>query len=104
MSVISPRRRSVDEMPQRQHVGAEPQLEVERGHEPARAAHVADATGGGDVLAHRFLNEHRRTRRQAAEDAEDLIARHRDVEHRAADGARIVERARTPYRCRTASP
>ena len=46
----------------------------------------------GEVLAHRFLDEHCRTRRQAAEHAENLIARHGDVEHRAADGARIVER------------
>jgi len=38
------------------------------------------------------LNEHRRTHRQAAEDAEDLVTRHGDVEHRAADSARVVDR------------
>ena len=66
---------------QGQYVRAEPQLKVDRGDERTLATHLEDPPRGVEMLAHRLLNENRRLRRQPAQDAGDLVARHRNVEN-----------------------
>src|SRR3546814_1352914 len=49
-----------DRIRDRQHHRRIAELKIDRGGQPARAAHVADGGGGGEIEPHRLLQQHRR--------------------------------------------
>src|SRR3546814_13782526 len=67
------------------------ELKIDRGGQPARAAHVADGGGGGEIEPHRLLQQHRRALGQRRE---DIDMRHwwgGDIERRVG-GSGLFER------------
>ncbi len=85
-------RAALEQRPKRQHRRAEAQLQVDRRGHAARLAGAENPAGFFEIAPHRLLDQHGGAVRQLLEDADDLIARQGQVEHRLRHARRVAQR------------
>src|SRR4029079_11874878 len=87
-------RAGTQEITQGEHVGTEPELEIDRRDEAAIAGDLPDAPRLREVAAHWLLHQDARSLRHLPEDVHNLIPRHGEVVDDAVERARVVQRVK----------